>query len=121
MEKEGLVELLCVRHCSFFKPGKDEELACKGFFILNNLLEEGWEVPAEAKKILLSMKTEDDLFRVICRCCPFFGEDCDFAAWKRGESRNVAREAVIPCGGFLCLGHYIDHGTVDIQDVNRVI
>lgn len=121
MNKEELLELLCARYCVFYKPGKDEELACKGFYILEKLLEEQKEVPAKAKKIELSMKTEDDLFRVICRCCPFFGQDCDFAAWKRGESGNEARAAVNPCGGFLCLGYCIDCGTIDIQDINRVI
>ena len=121
MKKEDLLELLCTKYCSFYSPGKDEELACKGFLILAKLLKEPKEVPAKTGKIVLSMKTEDSLFRVICTRCPFFEQDCDFAAWKRGESGNVAREAVNPCGGFLCLGHCIDHGTVDIQDVNRVI
>ena len=121
MEKEELVKLLCSGYCTFYKPGKDEELACMGFTILEKLLDELKEVPARTEKTVLSLKTEEGLFRMICMRCPFFGQDCDFAAWKRGEGGNVAREAVNPCGGFLCLGHCIAHGTVDIQDLNRVI
>lgn len=121
MEKEELVQQLCAGYCSFYKPGKDEELACKGFTILEKLLDEPKEVPVRPVKTVMSLKTEDDLFRIICRNCPFFGDDCDFAAWKRGEGGNVAREAVSPCGGFLCLGLCVDHGTVDIEDINRVI
>ncbi len=121
MDQERLVEDLCAQYCSFYKPDKDEEFACEGFFILKKLFEEGKKVPARTEKIVLGMKAEDDLFRVVCKRCPFFGQDCDFAAWKRGENRNVAREAVNPCGGFLCLGHCIEHGTVDIEDINRVI
>jgi hypothetical protein len=121
MNKEELVSVLCAGYCSFYKPGKDEDLACKGFYILKKLIEQGKEVPVRMKKIILSMTTEDDLFQIICRGCPFVGQDCDFAAWKRGERRDVAREAVNPCGGFLCLGHCIDQGTVDIEDINRLI
>ena len=121
MEKEALVKLLCSGYCSFYKPGKKEELACKGFFVLQKLLDERKEVPVRTEKIVLGIKTESALFRLLCEGCPFFGQDCDFAAWKRGEGGNTRREAVNPCGGFLCLGHCIDHGTVDIQDINRVM
>jgi hypothetical protein len=121
MKKEDLRERLCGQYCSFYKPGKDEELSCKGFIIFDKLLDEQKEVPSVTDELLLSIETENDLFREVCRRCPFFEQDCDFAAWKRGEHMHVARGAVNPCGGFLCLGHCIDHGTVDIQDVNRVI
>lgn len=121
MTKEELQELLCAPYCSFYKPGKDEELACKGSLIFKDLLEEGKKVPVMTDRIVLNIKTEDDLFQVICRTCPFFEQDCDFAEWKRKKSMNAVREALNPCGGFLCLGHCIDHGTIDIEDVNRVI
>lgn len=121
MNKEELMELICAGYCSFYGPGKDEALACKGFSLLEKLVAEGKEVPVRTEKIVMSTRAEDDLFRIVCRRCPFFGEDCDFSAWKKGGIRNMAREAVNPCGGFLCLGHCIVHGTVDIEDVNRVI
>jgi len=120
MKKEALVELLCAGYCSFYRPEKDEDLACKGFIILERLLDEQKEVPARTEKMVLSTKTENDLFQALCTGCPFFEQDCDYASWKRGEGGNEPCEAMYPCGGFLCLGHCIDHGTVDIQDVNRV-
>jgi len=92
-----------------------------GFLVLERLHEAPLEIAAAQKKVVLSLKTEDDLFLVICTRCPFFGEDCDFAVWKRGGSTHLDREAVNPCGGFLCLGHCLDQDTVDIQDVYRVI
>jgi len=121
MDKEEFQKLLCAQYCSFYKPGKDEELACRGFTLLDALMEQGIKLPAKPDKIVLGANAEDALFTAICRCCPFFGEDCDFAAWKREESREAARESVNPCGGFLCLGHCIVLGTVDIEDINRVI
>lgn len=120
MKNKELVKLICSGYCSFYKPGKDEELACRGFTIFERRLEERREVPARPGKMVLSTQSEDDLFQELCRRCPFFEADCDFASWKRGEGRDSAREDVNPCGGFLCLGHCIDHGAVDIQDINRV-
>lgn len=121
MNKETLPDLLCAGYCSFYKPGKDEGLACRGFSLMEDLVAEGREVPVRTGRIVLDPETENDLFGVICSDCPFFAGDCDFAAWKRGESSGVIREAVDPCGGFLCLGHCIDKGTMDIEDINRVI
>ncbi len=121
MNKEEVWKLLCAQYCSFYKPGKDEELACQGFYIIQKLVDEGKHVPAGPDRIMLSVMAEEALFRVICRRCPFFDADCDFAAWRRGEGSNRAHEKVNPCGGFLCLGHCIEQGTVDIEDINRVI
>ncbi|MBI5632110.1 MAG: hypothetical protein HZA15_01300 [Nitrospirae bacterium] len=118
MTKEELEELLCAPYCSFYKPGKDEEPGCKGSVIFKNLFEEGKKVPVRTDRIVVSFETEDDLFQAVCRTCPFFEQDCDFAEWKRGDA---VREALKPCGGFLCLGHCLDHGTIDIEDINRVI
>jgi hypothetical protein len=61
MEKEALVKLLCSGYCSFYKPEKDEELACKGFLILEKLLDERKEVPVRTEKIVLGIKTESAL------------------------------------------------------------
>lgn len=121
MRMDDLVQQLCAGYCSFYKPGKDEELACKGFSIFKKLLEAGKRVPARVQKTGLSTITEDELFSTICRTCPFYGQDCDFAAWKIGDSGNVAHESVSPCGGFLCLEQCIDQGAVDMEDINRVI
>ncbi|MBI5074302.1 MAG: hypothetical protein HZB62_03885 [Nitrospirae bacterium] len=121
MDKEELPDRLCAGYCSFYKPGKDEELACRGFIIIEKLLRQGKELPAVTEKTVMSMRSENDLFQLVCGGCPFFKEDCDFAAWKRGEGRDMTRKAVNPCGGLLCLGHCIEKGTVDIEDINRVI
>ncbi|MBI5846794.1 MAG: hypothetical protein HZB31_02370 [Nitrospirae bacterium] len=121
MKKKDLPQLLCASYCAFYKPGKDEELACGGFIIIERLVEDGKEIPVGTGRVVLSREREDDLFRALCRTCPFFEHDCDFAAWKRGESMQLAREALNPCGGFNCLGNCLDLGTIDIDDLNRVI
>jgi len=121
MEKEALVKLLCAPYCSFYKPGKDEELACNGFSVLMKLAATGLEVTAPPEKGALQEQTEDELFGSVCLSCSFAREDCDFASWRRGEQKGRLRKEMNPCGGFLFLGLCIDQGALDIQAINRVI
>jgi len=121
MEREELVRVLCAPYCSFYKPGKDEELACNGFSVLLKLSASGYESPVRPEKGDLQEKTEEDLFGAICRRCPFFDEDCDYASWRRGEQTARLRKEINPCGGFLFLGLCMEQGAMDIQAVNRVI
>lgn len=121
MNTEELQGLLCARYCSYYKPGKTEELACKGYSVIERLFAAQKKIPVRIDKVVLKTTAEDDLFRILCRTCPFYEQDCDFAAWRRGNRGNDAGEAVNPCGGFLCLGDCIDTGIVDIRDLYRVI
>ncbi len=122
MDREALIRTLCAGYCSFYKPGKDEELCCRGFLLLEKLIEKGWSLPAGRNGVSLSMKAEDDLFQTICHQCQFFEEDCDFACSKRqGGAADVVSESVSPCGGFLCLGYCLGHGTVGVQDISAVL
>ena len=121
MERDELVKVLCAPYCSFFRPGKDEELACNGFSVLMKLAASGLEIGVRPEKRDLQEKTEKDLFDAMCSRCPFFKEDCDYASWQRGELAARLRKEVNPCGGFFFLGLCIEHGSMDIQVVNRVI
>lgn len=121
MNRDVLIEQLCAEHCAFYRPDKEEDLACHGFVVLLKLLELRKEVPASVAKSRLIQGTEDDLFRSLCLTCSFFKGDCDYASWKRGDSSDQMREEVHPCGGFLFLGYCIDHGSLDIRTINGVI
>lgn len=121
MEKERLIHDICYQYCSFYQQDKDEELACEGYSVLAKLLDKGKKLPAGTEKVMLGVRIEDELFRAVCRRCPFYEQDCDFAAWKRADTRNESREAVNPCGGFIALGQCLAKDTVDIEDLNRVM
>ena len=122
MEKDELVQRVCAGYCAFYKPGKPEDLfCCKGFSVVRSLIDEGRDLASNGENAILSSETEDALFQALCRSCPFFESDCDFAEWKRGGSPGMLREDVTPCGGFLFLGSFLDEGNMDIQVINRVI
>ena len=121
MDRKQLVSTVCAGYCSFFKPGKDEALACKGFLVLQKLSTAWGEVSECHEKKLMRRETEEYLCTVLCPNCPFSLDGCDFAAWKKGEIPHMNREGVTPCGGFLYLGSCLDQGAIDIQALNGVI
>jgi hypothetical protein len=121
MESGRLVATVCAGYCAFFKPGKDEALACKGFLVLQELSRAEKGLPGFPEKRELRGETREHLFHLLCPHCPFSSEGCDFAAWNRGEMPDADREGVTPCGGFLFLANCIDQGTIDIQALNGVI
>jgi len=121
MDKTWLINDVCAGYCTFYNPGKNEELACKGFIVLQVLSAKHGEIPENSGIKIVSRATEDNLFLVLCVSCPFFDDGCDFAAWRRGEVLELTREGVNPCGGFLFLGSCLDQGTIDIQAINQVI
>ena len=121
MGKEDIVRRVCAVYCSFYRPEKSEDLCCKGFSVVRSLIDGGRDLVGNGQRAMLSSEAEDALFQALCRSCPFFESDCDFAEWKRGGSPGMLREDVIPCGGFLFLGSSLDQGNMDIQVINRVI
>jgi len=121
MDKPWLIRNVCAGYCAFYKPGKDEELACKGFLVLRKLTLRWDETAAKGEKKVIRNQTRDNLFAMLCVQCPFFDDGCDFAAGRREETRETAKEDATPCGGFLFLGACIDRGSIDIQALNQVI
>ena len=121
MKREELVQKVCAGYCSFYKPGKSDEIACNGFTVVRRLIGQNRDAVYKDGKANPDSLTEDALFQAVCMPCPFFESDCDFASWKRGESPGVTRRDVNPCGGLLFLACSVDRGSMDIQAVYRVI
>ena len=121
MDKTWLIRTVCAGYCAFYKPGKDEELACKGFLVLRDLKLPWDEIDMNGQVKVVHGETMDHLYGILCVQCPFFDDGCDFAAGRRGETRESVRMDATPCGGFLFLGTCIDRGSIDIQVLNQVI
>ncbi len=89
-------EIICQRHCSFFKPGSDEALACRGFSVLENLLihhpEMARDIPS-GEPPEISGRHEHLLHHALCRHCDFFIDGCDFT------DPEYTGQA-LPCGGY---------------------
>ena len=121
MQRDELVQRICAGYCSFYKPGKTDEIACNGFTIVRRLIGQSPDAVYEDGKDGTDSLTEHALFQAVCTPCPFFEGDCDFASWKRGESPGVTRRDVNPCGGLLFLACAVVSGSMDIQAVYGVI
>ncbi len=102
-----LENCLCSRFCVYYKPGKEEGLACQGFLVVERLITGGKEITFERSGKELGTGTADILEGVLCRRCPFFAGDCDFAADK-GAS---------PCGGYLLIGQLLELRAVSVDDL----
>jgi len=106
-----LVKNLCRNVCSYYKPTKDEELACRGFVVVKKLIEMGKQVSFEESNKRPGPLTEEKLRKVLCLKCPFYERDCDFIL-QEGDA--------IPCGGFIFLGLLIEKGMIIIDDVRNI-
>lgn len=121
MKNDALIRDICESYCSFYKPGKDENMACMGLLVLQKLLELRNGVPDSGSRDHLNPETAERLFNTLCAACPFAASDCDYAEWKRGRSENVPDRAFVPCGGFIFIGSCIDHGTLDHRELDHLI
>jgi len=106
-----LPDKLCSNFCAYYKPSKDEELACRGFLVLKRLLENGKNFSFEKSDRRPGTLTEEALRKVLCAACPFYEGDCDFIL-QEGDA--------IPCGGFIFLGLLIERGMICIDDVRDI-
>jgi hypothetical protein len=117
MAGKDFVEIVCRKYCSYFKPSKKEDIACRGFIFIENM--------AKAGKDVVTVKTErpaqtgrhreepegKSLVENLCPPCSFQEEDCDFAAEKEGAP---------PCGGFILLEILLKKGLADIDDIKNM-
>ena len=105
-----LKKRLCEHCCPHFKPGKNNDLSCKGYSIIEKLLQEGRDIHFQRSDRVLTETTEELLSRHICVVCPFYEEDCDFIRHEKNS---------LPCGGFKLLGHLLESSNITIADIIR--
>ncbi|OGW41199.1 MAG: hypothetical protein A2Y97_11410 [Nitrospirae bacterium RBG_13_39_12] len=107
----NLNEKLCLNYCPFYKPSKNEELACVGFLIVERLIKKGRAVPFEKYSNKLDKAVDERLMQNICPVCSFYKNECDFIQKKEKSS---------PCGGFILLGHLLKANIFTIENIKEV-
>ncbi|MHB8881244.1 MAG: cupin domain-containing protein [Thermodesulfovibrionales bacterium] len=110
MEKRELQQELCENHCAYYRPGKDETLACLGYLILESLQDRGSSLSFKKREKPYSPLAADQLQKIICTACPFYDGDCDFV---------LRVEKAEPCGGFVLLSHLLGEGAVSVDDIRK--
>lgn len=100
-KRASIVRFVCETYCPFFKPGKKENLACQGFFLINKYLPSEKICVIESVlgiAVLSGWKKIDPnfMYRIICKECPFLQDGCDFRDPQY-------RKETVPCGGYMVL------------------
>lgn len=106
-----LRERLCLQFCPYYKPSKNEELACKGFLVVEGLIKEGKKIPFIKSDKLLEADTEKILREILCISCPFYESDCDYAQEEEGA---------YPCGGFSLLGKLLEAQVLTVDNIEGI-
>ena len=105
---------LCRKFCSYYKPSKDESLACMGYLVVERLSEDGMEMEmmfpsAEGRP---EASVEKLLVKSMCTHCPFYEDGCDFVQDVPDAS---------PCGGFVLLGKMCEIRAVSVGEIQRIV
>jgi len=108
MKRTNLQKNLCLRYCSFYKPGKDNSPSCKGFTVIDELLKSGMSLKFKQLVKKSSKMTEESLKEALCLTCPFRKNDCDFIHEKDDSP---------PCGGFIFLGKLVEEEIITIDNI----
>lgn len=108
-KKREVGATLCVNCCTYYKPGKNEELACEGYAVVQRLIKSGKKISLEKRGKALSNDASAAALRAnMCRACSFFQSDCDFI---------LTGGKALPCGGFALLHHLLDSGEITVEDL----
>ena len=106
-KNQRIVKQLCFPSCSYYKPGKNEELLCRGAVVIDRLLHAGRPILPLGTGTEPDLETIEKIIEKMCSACDFHERDCDFM-----ENR-MSR----PCGGFIVLSRLIMSGQVQIDEI----
>lgn len=100
---------LCRNFCRYYKPGKSEELSCRGLVVARRVLQKGKKISLERPETpcVPDARTVDALRKLLCGACDFRAGDCDF----------VLTGTATPCGGYLLLSHLLGTGELTLEEI----
>ena len=99
---------LCSNFCSYYKPGKNEELACRGYEIVHRLVPRRKLLELAGCGREFDRERAEPLVQRMCVRCNFQQDGCDFMLDRKA----------LPCGGFVLLAQLIDSGAIPIEDIS---
>ena len=101
-------QTLCLKFCAYYKPGKNEALACRGYGVVERLLNEGKELVLDGYQRDAEPSAAELIINAMCTACDFYEHDCDF----------MQDRAARPCGGFVLLERLLGAGVITIDDIS---
>lgn len=107
-KNEALVNILCLPHCHYYKPGRNEELLCRGAMVVQRLIDSGRRpTPGEKAPGNIDNAMRERIVQMVCSACEFREHDCDFAQDRRAQ----------PCGGIVLLSALLNAGVITVEDL----
>jgi hypothetical protein len=123
----SLAKSMFSTYCAYYKPAKDEELACRGYTVIQELIGKRIRIPlpeggdsGRKKAGMPGADAELLLIESICQQCPFNENDCDFISYKRLSIPVPGNNRVEPCGGFIFLGQLLDGAVIKASDLSEL-
>ncbi len=108
VEKKDLKKRLCLKFCQYYKPDKNQELACMGYYVVEDLFKKGHKIIFRKKGKITCIKIKERLKKEMCFYCPFYRSDCDFV-----QQNDMS----YPCGGFLLLVNLLESKSISFDDI----
>lgn len=105
--ERSLEQTLCSKYCAYYKRGKNEALACRGFVVVERLLHERKDLVLDCQLREFEHATVGLMVKTMCTTCDFYEQDCDFM------QNRTAR----PCGGFVFVAQLLGSGAITIEDI----
>ena len=107
MDDLSLEKKICSKFCAYYKPGKNEELECRGFAVVEQLIHRGKGIAFEQYGLKFDRTVQETLRQKMCRACAFHEQDCDF----------MLDQAATPCGGFVLLSQLLGSGVIALEEI----
>jgi hypothetical protein len=107
MDTDSLEIKLCLKFCPYYKPGKNEELACKGFTVVEQLIQKGGRIVFEKYGLEFDKNVLEILRQRMCLACAFHEQDCDF----------MLDQTARPCGGFVLISQLLGSGVIALEEI----
>ncbi|MGB9715710.1 MAG: hypothetical protein ACPL1G_04800 [Thermodesulfovibrionales bacterium] len=111
-KKEDLKRRLCLKFCPYYKPDKNQELACMGYYVVEDLFKKGNRIIFRKMRRNAREEIKEKLKKEMCIYCPFYESDCDFIQQEGYFS---------PCGGFILLGILLESNLISFDDIIRSV
>jgi hypothetical protein len=105
--KRPLEQTLCLQYCTYYKPDKNEALACRGYAVVERFLREGKNLVVDDHRREFEPAAAELIVNKMCTACDFHEHDCDFM-----QNRSAR-----PCGGFVLLSQLLESGAIAIEDI----
>jgi hypothetical protein len=102
-----LDKTICLKFCAYYKPGKNEALACRGYTVVEQLMREGRAIGFQGSERTFDAATAEMLSHKMCKTCDFHEHDCDFMLDRTAS----------PCGGFVLLAQLLGSGVITMRDI----